>query len=199
MLWETPVVGKSFRGNTTTHDHECGCGHEHGKKDDCCGACDHEEPVRKTTVKPRQPNTTGIAGDGDVVLIHYRGTFDTGEEFDSSLSRDPLEVTIGEHAIIRGFEQGVAGMRKGEKKRITIEAKDAYGDENPELRQAVPKEAFGDIKPEEGMMLALQHPAAPAPIPVRVVKVEPDTITIDMNHPLAGKRLNFELELVEIK
>ncbi len=198
------------------HDHEgCGCGRNKSEDDACCGGdkesegccgsgacgCDHghDEPVRKTAVKPRAPNTTGIAGEGDVVLVHYTGTLDDGSEFDSSRDRDPLELTLGEHQVIKGFEKELAGMKKGEKKQITIEAADAYGDENPELRQSVPREALGDIQPEVGMMLALQHPAAPMPIPVRIVEVDDKTVTIDLNHPLAGKRLHFALELVGIQ
>ena len=192
------------------HDHEgCGCGHDKSADDACCGGggacgCGHghdetDAPVRKTVVKPRVPNTTGIAGEGDVVHVHYTGTLDDGSEFDSSRDRDPLELTLGEHQVIKGFEQGLAGMKKGEKKQITIEAADAYGDENPELRQSVPREALGDIQPEVGMMLALQHPAAPMPIPVRIVEVDDKTVTIDLNHPLAGKRLHFALELVGIQ
>jgi peptidylprolyl isomerase len=153
----------------------------------------------ETKVKVRKPNTSGVAEEGTLVTIHYKGTLDDGEVFDSSEGREPLEFTLGEHLVIRGFEDGVVGMKKGEKKKIVIESADAYGDVNPELRQEIPRAALGDIQPEEGMMLALQHPAAPQPIPVRVVTVTPETVTIDMNHPLAGQRLHFELEVVDLQ
>jgi FKBP-type peptidyl-prolyl cis-trans isomerase 2 len=153
----------------------------------------------RSTVKPHKPNTTGKVEEGDIVLIHYTGTLDSGETFDSSRGREPIEFSVGEHAVIRGFEEGVRGMKKGESKKISIEPADAYGDLNPELRQEVPRQALGDIQPEVGMMLALQHPMAPQPIPVKIVAVAAETVTLDLNHPLAGQRLHFDLEVVEIK
>ena len=211
-----------MHGHDHSHTHDgCGCGHEHGKKEKaCCGdgscgkgecGCAHEhghehghehshEHVHTTSLKARVPNTTGIVGEGDVVLVHYTGTLDDGSEFDSSIDRDPIEFVMGEHRVIKGFELGLKGMKKGEKKKITIEAMDAYGDVNPELQQDVPREALGDdLTPEVGMMLAMQHPAAPTPIPVRVAAVTDETVTLDLNHPLAGKRLHFALEVVDIK
>lgn len=189
------------------HDHEskehscCGghgeCACEQEGMERGCG-CAHGE-MKKVKITPRKPNTTGIAGDGDVVLVHYTGTLDSGETFDSSEGREPIEFVLGEHAVIRGFEEGVAGMKVGDKKKVTIEPEDAYGDVNPQLQQEVPKEALGDIEPEVGMMLALHHPAAPQPMPVKIVAVGEGSVTIDMNHPLAGQRLHFDLELVEIK
>jgi peptidylprolyl isomerase len=152
-----------------------------------------------TAVKIRKPNTSGVADEGTLVTIHYTGTLDSGETFDSSEGREPIEFVIGEHAVIKGFEDSVTGMKKGEKKHITIEAADAYGDINPQLRQEVPKQALGEIAPEVGMMLALQHPMAPQPIPVKVVEVGEQNITIDLNHPLAGQRLHFDIELVDLK
>lgn len=184
------------------HNHQCDCGKEScdcQKGADGCG-CGHDHGTTKATkVTPRKPNTSGIAGDGDVVRIHYRGTLDDGEEFDSSMGREPIEFVLGEHTVIKGFEMGVTGMKVGEKKKITIESKDAYGDINPEMRQEIPREALGEIVPEEGMMLALNHPMAEQPIPVKVAAVTEKTVTIDMNHPLAGKTLHFDLELVEIR
>jgi len=151
-----------------------------------------------TKVAPRKANTSGIAEDGNSVRVHYKGSLDGGEVFDTSHGREPIEFVLGEHAVIPGFEIAVVGMKKGDKKTIVIEAANAYGDVNPQLRQNVPRQALGDIKPEVGMMLALQHPMAPQPIPVKILAVTPETVTIDLNHPLAGQRLHFEIELVEI-
>jgi peptidylprolyl isomerase len=153
----------------------------------------------RTAVKPRKPNTSGMVEEGNIVFVHYTGTLDSGETFDTSRGREPIEFVVGEHAVIRGFEEGVRGMKKGESKRITIEPQDAYGDVNPELQQEVPRQALGDIQPEVGMMLALQHPMAPQPIPVKIVAVNPETVTLDLNHPLAGQRLHFDLEVIEIR
>jgi peptidylprolyl isomerase len=172
-----------------SHDHEHHEGHDHA----------HDE-VKHTTVKPRAPRAPGApAQDTDVVRIHYTGTLDDGKEFDSSKGRDPLEFVLGEHAVIKGFEDAVRGMNPGEKKAFTIEASEAYGDVNPELRQEVPRQALGEIEPEVGMVLAMNHPMANQPIPVHVVAVGNETVTLDLNHPLAGKRLHFAIELVEIR
>lgn len=184
------------------HNHQCGCGKEScdcQKGSESCGCGHDHKEVKATKIAPRKPNTTGIAGEGDVVRIHYKGTLDSGEEFDSSTDRDPIEFVLGEHAVIKGFEKGVTGMKVGDKKKITIEPMEAYGDINPEMRQEIPREALGEITPEEGMMLALHHPMAEQPIPVKVMAVGEKTVTIDMNHPLAGKTLHFDLELVEIR
>jgi len=156
------------------------------------------DKIKKTKVAPTKKKTSGKAADGDTVKVHYKGTFDDGEVFDSSEGKDPLEFVVGAHQVIPGFEQAIAGMKPGEKKSIKIEAKDAYGDPREELQQKVPREALGEITPEEGMMLSLQHPQMPQPMPAKVVKVSEKEVTLDLNHPLAGKRLNFELELVEV-
>jgi peptidylprolyl isomerase len=184
---------------TNKHDHE---GHDHAGHDHAGHdhAHDHaHDSVPHTAVKPRQKNTTGIAAEGDTVSVHYTGTLENGETFDSSEGRDPIEFVLGAHMVIKGFEEAITGMKKGEKKSVKIAPKEAYGDQNPELRQEVPREALGDIKPEVGMMLALNHPMAPQPIPVKIAAVSDATVTIDMNHPLAGETLNFNLELVDLK
>ncbi len=158
-----------------------------------------DEEMKTTRVAPRKTNTSGVAAVGDVVKVRYRGTLDDGEEFDSSEGRDPLEFVVGEHDVIKGFEDAVVGMRVGEKRRATILPENAYGDPNPGMRQDVPREALGDIEPEEGMVLALHHPEMTQPLPARVVAVSDESVTLDLNHPLAGKTLTFEIELVELR
>ena len=175
----------------------CGCDGE-APDVSCEEGCEHDH-MPHTTVKVRKPNTSGVADEGTLVTVHYTGKLDSGETFDTSVDREPIEFVVGEHAVIRGFEDGITGMKKGEKKSIVIESADAYGDVNPQLRQEVPKAALGEIEPEVGMMLALQHPMAPQPIPVKIVEVTVETITVDLNHPLAGQRLHFDLELVDLK
>ena len=155
--------------------------------------------IRKTTVKPARKNTSGVVEEGDVVNVHYRGTFDDGEVFDSSEGKDPLEFVVGAHQVVPGFEDAVLGMKKNEKKTVRIEPKDAYGEPREELQQTVPRQAMGDLTPEEGMMLSIQHPQMPQPMPAKVVSVTNDEVVLDLNHPLAGKTLNFNIELVSIK
>ena len=135
---------------------------------------------------------------GQKVKIHYTGTLDDGSQFDSSAGRDPLEFEMGAGMVIPGFEKGVKEMEVGEKKTIHIPAAEAYGERREDMviqfeRSQLPE----DIKPEVGMGLQMQGPQG-QPVPVTVTAVNEESITIDANHQLAGKNLNFELELIEI-
>ncbi|MDD9952943.1 MAG: peptidylprolyl isomerase [Candidatus Woesearchaeota archaeon] len=153
-------------------------------------------PTKKTKVAPRKKSD--VVKEGSVVKVHYNGTLD-GKPFDSTEGKEPLEFAVGEHKVIPGFEKAFLGMKVGEKKTIEVPPEEGYGPVRDELRQVVPKKTLGDITPEKGMMLALQHPAAPQPIPAKVVKITKDEVELDMNHPLAGKTLTFDLEVVEIR
>lgn len=135
---------------------------------------------------------------GDTVRIHYTGTLTDGSVFDSSEGRDPLEFTVGSGQVIAGMDAGLPGMSVGDKKRLEIPAADAYGDLNPEARQAIPREGIPDDIPLElGTQLQMQSPEGHV-LPVTVVEVTEATVTLDANHPLAGKDLNFDIELVSI-
>lgn len=136
--------------------------------------------------------------DGKKVKIHYTGTLDDGSTFDSSEGRDPLEFEMGAGMVIPGFENGVREMEAGEKKTITILAAEAYGERNEEMVMEFGKDRLPEgLDPEVGMGLQMQGPQGQM-IPVQVTAVGEEEITIDANHPLAGKTLNFELELVEV-
>ncbi|MFY0623265.1 MAG: peptidylprolyl isomerase [Pelagimonas sp.] len=138
------------------------------------------------------------AKSGDTVRIHYTGTLNDGSTFDSSAGRDPLEFTLGSGQVIPGFDTGVTGMSVGEKKTINIPAENAYGEVDPDARQAVPRDQIpADIPLEIGTMLQMQAPTGQV-VQVAVVEVSETEVMLDANHPLAGKDLNFELELVEI-
>ncbi len=135
---------------------------------------------------------------GQKVKIHYTGTLNDGNQFDSSAGRDPLEFEMGAGMVIPGFEKGVADMEVGEKKTINIPAAEAYGEKREDLvmnfeRSQLPP----DLEPEVGMMLQMQGPQG-QPVPVTITAVEEAAITIDANHQLAGQDLNFELELVSV-
>lgn len=136
----------------------------------------------------------------DTVKVHYTGKLaSTGQVFDSSLEREPIEFTLGEGTIIPGFETGVLNMKEAEKKTIEIPKEEAYGDVKKELFQEVPKDQLPEeIKPEVGMGLVSQNPDG-TERQLRVAEVNDDHIVVDANHPLAGHDLSFELELVEIK
>ncbi|MEE9441622.1 MAG: peptidylprolyl isomerase [candidate division Zixibacteria bacterium] len=138
------------------------------------------------------------AKDGDTVKVHYVGTLDDGSEFDSSRGRDPLEFTIGKPGIIEGFSNGVLGMTVGETKKITLPPEEAYGQPRPDMIQEVPLSSFPEtITPEVGVELSMQN-ASGQPFPVKITAMADSTATLDANHPLAGKTLTFELELIEI-
>ncbi len=135
---------------------------------------------------------------GDTVSLHYTGTLDDGTTFDSSAGRDPLQFEVGSGQIIPGLDKAIPGMAVGDKKVVTVPADDAYGPTNPEAKQDVPR---GEIPPEIplelGMQLQVQAPNGQT-LPVTVVAMSEETVTIDANHPLAGKDLTFDIELVEI-
>ena len=135
----------------------------------------------------------------DTVKVHYTGKLDNGQVFDSSVEREPLEVTLGQGALIPGFEKGIMDMKVNEKKTITIPKEEAYGEVQKELFQPVPKENLPqEIKSEVGMGLMAKNPDG-SERQLRVAEVNDDHIVVDANHPLAGQDLTFELELVEIK
>ena len=138
------------------------------------------------------------AKSGDTVKIHYTGTLDDGTQFDSSAGRDPLQFTVGSGQVIPGFDQAVEGMAVGDKKTVNIEPEQAYGPRHEQMIQEVPKSALPDgLEPEVGMGLQAQGPDGRA-LQLTVTAVGDDTITVDGNHPLAGKALNFDIELVHI-
>ena len=136
---------------------------------------------------------------GDKVKIEYTGTFDDGSIFDSSKNHGkPFEFVIGSSQVIPGFEKAITGMEKGEEKDIHLKPSEAYGEPNPKLIQKVPKDKLPkDPEPKEGMVLALKMPDG-TQVPATIIKVEKETVTIDLNHPLVGKSLNFKIKLLEI-
>lgn len=135
---------------------------------------------------------------GDTVKVHYTGKLEDGSIFDTSESRDPLEITLGEGKLIPGFENAVVGLEVGDKTTANIESTEAYGERRDDLEVTVEREQLPeDIEPEVGMQLQLNQPDG-QPVPVQITKVEEENIIIDANHPLAGKDLTFDIELVDI-
>jgi peptidylprolyl isomerase len=135
---------------------------------------------------------------GDTVKVYYKGTLDTGEEFDSNFGKEPLEFDLGAGQMIEGFENAVYGMEKDESKSVKIPSGEAYGDRNPDHvikagRDKLPQ----DLEPQLGMPLMMPMPEGEA-IQVTIVNFDDETITLDANHPLAGQDLNFEIELAGI-
>lgn len=137
------------------------------------------------------------AQDGDKVKVHYRGALDDGYEFDSSRQREPLEFVLGQGFVIPGFENGVRGMAVGEQKSVTIPCDQAYGPRDDRMRVQVDRSELPQgIEPETGAVLRVQTPQGE--LHMTVIEADETSLTLDGNHPLAGKDLTFELELVEI-
>lgn len=136
---------------------------------------------------------------GDTVSIHYTGTLNDGSTFDSSDGRDPLEFTVGSGQIIPGLDKALPGMTVGDKKTVEIPADEAYGQRQEEALQTVPREQIpAEIPLDIGTQLQVQTPTGEV-MPVMVAEVTEAEVTLDANHPLAGKDLNFAIELVDIK
>jgi len=134
----------------------------------------------------------------NTVKLHYCGTLTDGTVFDSSYDSEPLEFTIGSGMVIPGFENGIIGMQIGEKKKIFIPAKDAYGEHTEDLILEFPKENIPeDIPLEIGMMFQLQL-TPEQNVAVVVIEIKENTVVFDANHQLADQDLNFEIELLSI-
>lgn len=136
--------------------------------------------------------------DGDTVRVHYTGTLQDGTEFDSSHGRDPLEFTVGEGEVIQGFEEMVLGLDEGESTEATLPPEEAYGERSEErLIEVETDQLPDDIEPEIGMQLEIETPQG-GRARVRITEIGDDVVTLDGNHPLAGRELTFELEVVDI-
>ena len=135
---------------------------------------------------------------GDTIKIHYHGRLSDGTTFDSSAGRSPLEFTVGSGSVIKGFDDGVQGMTVGEKKTIEIPFLQAYGPEDPSMIIEFPVDRLPeDLKPEIGMQLNMNN-AEGQQFAVTITDITDENIILNANHPLAGKDLIFDLELVEI-
>ncbi|MGB3008385.1 MAG: peptidylprolyl isomerase [Chitinophagaceae bacterium] len=135
---------------------------------------------------------------GDKVKVHYHGKLTSGETFDSSAGREPLEFEVGSGSVIPGFDEGVTGMTIGEKKTINIPFIEAYGPRNPEMVIEMPKDRFPeDMQIELGMPLMMSDGQGQQ-FQVTIVEIKETEVMLDANHPLAGQDLTFDLELVEI-
>ncbi len=138
------------------------------------------------------------AKSGDTVKVHYTGKLDDGTVFDSSLDRDPLEFVLGSGMVIQGFENAIEGMSEGESKEVTIPSGEAYGDYRDDMCIEVQKAQIPEnINPEVGQLLQLRTEDGGATT-VTVTSITDDMVTLDANHPLAGRDLTFDLKLVEI-
>jgi FKBP-type peptidyl-prolyl cis-trans isomerase 2 len=135
---------------------------------------------------------------GDTVKVHYTGQFADGSVFDTSQGKDPLEFTVGTGQVIRGFEEAIEGLNSGDSATTTIEAPEAYGERLEELLFQVDKARFPEgIVPSVGDELQLNQPEG-GMVDVVVSAIEGDTVTLDANHPLAGRVLTFKITVVDV-
>jgi peptidylprolyl isomerase len=135
---------------------------------------------------------------GDKLRLHYTGTLDDGTVFDTSAGSEPLEFTLGAGEIIPGLDEGVTGMSVGETRSVRVEPADAYGEHDPDRVQAVPlSQVPEDIPTETGTQLQVQTSSGQV-MNVTVAGKTDSDLLLDTNHPLAGKALTFDVELVEI-
>lgn len=138
------------------------------------------------------------AKSGDTVQVHYKGRLEDGTEFDSSEGREPLQFQLGSGQVVPGFEAAVDGMTEGEKKTATIPADEAYGERREDLMFQVPKSQLppgAEVEIGDMLQVGLNNGET---VPVQVAALDDENLTLDANHPLAGKDLTFELELVKI-
>jgi peptidylprolyl isomerase len=134
---------------------------------------------------------------GDTVRIHYTGTLADGTTFDSSQGRDPLEFTVGSGEIIPGLDNALPGMEVGDAKQVAVAADEAYGQKDPNAMQPVPRGEIPDHIPLDiGTQLQVQDGSGRV-TQVQVAEVTEEQVVLDMNHPLAGEDLTFDIELVE--
>ena len=135
---------------------------------------------------------------GDKVKVHYTGTLQDGTVFDSSKDREPLEFEVGSGQLIPGFEKAVIDLKSGETTTVTIPSDPAYGEFREDMVVEVEKSNLPEeIKPEKGLQLQVQQPDGQA-LPVVIQDVTETHIVLDANHPLAGRDLTFEIELISI-
>jgi FKBP-type peptidyl-prolyl cis-trans isomerase 2 len=139
---------------------------------------------------------------GDKISVEYTGKLENGEVFDSSKHGDhshPIEFVVGNGMVIKGFDNAVLGMEEEEEKQIKISPDEAYGQPNPEMRKDFPRESLPPgQEPKEGMMLILSDPSG-RQFPTKITNVDDEKITLDLNHPLAGKTLIFDIKIVNVE
>ena len=140
-----------------------------------------------------------IVKKGDQVSLDYTGTLKDGTEFDSSKNHDaPLNFTVGSGQVIKGFDEAVLGMKMGEEKKFTLSPAEAYGESDPKRFQTVPRKNLpSDQEPKVGMMLVVGSPEG-RKMRATISEITEETVTLNLNHPLAGKELTFAIKLTKI-
>ncbi|MBU4140672.1 MAG: FKBP-type peptidyl-prolyl cis-trans isomerase [Candidatus Omnitrophica bacterium] len=139
-----------------------------------------------------------IVKKGSLVKLHFTGKLENGEVFGSSIDSEPIECRIGEDKLIKGIEEELIGMKEAEKKEIVVYANKGYGKRDKSLVKKTSKDILGSRNIEIGQAIKLKSETGRV-INAEVLAIESDTVTLDLNHPLAGKTLKFDIEIVEIR
>jgi peptidylprolyl isomerase len=135
---------------------------------------------------------------GNFVSVEYKGTLENGQVFDTSHGRQPLEIQMGAGHLIKGFENELIGMALNEKKVFTLAPEDAYGQRDENQKHSFPiSEVPPGMNPQVGMTIGLTSPEG-YQVPARIIHMDDEKLTLDLNHPLAGESLTFEIEVVGI-
>lgn len=135
---------------------------------------------------------------GDTVRVHFVGTLNNGSRFDATTGGAPLEFTIGADEVVAGFENAIVGMRPGESKAVTVPPEEGFGLRDESKVAKVPRSEFpADMELEQGLMLQVDHPDGCVEM-ITILNVTDDDVLLDGNHPLAGKPLHYDIDLVEI-
>ena len=171
-----------------------------------CGRKEEKQPSVKETEKmlpgkviPEKGDEKTIVKKGDRVKVQYTGTLQDGTIFDKSKEGEPLEFTVGSGQIIPGFDKAVEGMKLNEEKKVTIKPEDSYGKrDETAIREFLKSSLPENFKPEKGMVIRLQDQTGRA-IPGTITDITENSVTIDLNHPLAGKDLTFNIKVVGIE
>ena len=133
---------------------------------------------------------------GHFAQVHYTGKLSDGTIFDSSEGRQPLEFKVGSGQVIPGFDQAIEGMEVNEEKQFLLKSEEAYGPVRDDLRKDFPRDMLGEKEVEVGEELWFKTPQGP--VPGKILILETDSFTVDFNHPLAGRDLEFSVKLVGI-
>lgn len=178
--------GKHIHDRSGNHIHDQNCNHSHEHS---------ESPENKQPHKNR-----GIVESGSTVTLDYTGTLEDGTVFDSSVNHnEPLKFELGKGMVIKGFENSVMGMKVGQEKTFSLEPGEAYGERHTQLIQKIPRnKAMEQQEPKPGMYLVVNAPDGQQ-YPALIADVSETELSLDFNHPLAGKKLTFKIKIVKIE
>ncbi len=166
-----------------------------------CGQKDGKESAEnaKNNVVSKENIQKNIVAEGDTIKVEYSGRLTNGTVFDKSPEGKPLEFIVGKSKLISGFHKAVKGMKLKEEKEVLINASDAYGERNEKLIKEFPIDSLPkDMKPQRGMVIKLQDSTGRM-IPGVITSINEKTVTVDLNHPLSGKDLIFNIKVVSIE